>query len=185
MIFTELSLGEAWLIELEKNSDERGFFARGRCARDFEEKGLPSNFVQTNLSHNVLSGTFRGLHYQAPPSCEGKLVRCVRGAIVDIVVDLRPGSPTFLQHEMVRLDSESMGAVFVPSGFAHGFLTTSDDCLLVYEMTDYYQPECGKGIRWCDPMLEIVLPGEVLHIHPRDASYPDIEPDQFCCFESP
>ena len=185
MKFTELSLSDAWLIEPDKHEDKRGFFARGKCAREFEQHGIPTEFLQTNLSHNSFGGTFRGLHYQVPPSREGKLVRCVAGSVLDIIVDLRPNSGTFLKNEAVRLDAEKMAAVFVPTGFAHGFLTLDDNSLLVYEMSDFYSPELGRGIRWSDPALEIKLPEDIKHIHSRDATYSDIDTVELNCFLEP
>ena len=118
MRFVESELAGAWLLESDKMADERGFFTRLRCAREFAARGLPKEFVQTNLSFNRLAGTFRGLHYQLPPSREGKLVRCIRGAIDDIIVDLRPRSPSYLHHQWFRLDAVGLQALFVPTGSA-------------------------------------------------------------------
>lgn len=182
MRFVETELAGAWLLEPEKNSDERGYFARLRCSREFAERGLPSEFVQTNLSHNSTSGTFRGLHFQAPPSFEGKLVRCVRGAVFDVIADLRPDSPSYLQHQWFRLDAATLNALFVPSGFAHGFLTLDDDCEVLYEMSDYYSPDLSRGVRWNDPKLGIDMPGEITCINPRDASYPDLDLEHLAVF---
>ncbi|WP_405234363.1 dTDP-4-dehydrorhamnose 3,5-epimerase [Lentisalinibacter salinarum] len=175
MRFVETELAGAWLLEPEKHSDERGYFTRLRCSREFSDHGLPGDFVQTNLSFNRKAGTFRGLHFQTPPSFEAKLVRCVRGAISDVIVDLRRGSASFLQHQWFRLDASDLRALFVPAGFAHGFLTLADESEVLYEMTDYYAPDLGRGIRWDDPSLGIEMPGEVVRIHPRDANYPDLD----------
>lgn len=177
MRFSATTLADAWLIEPEKHGDERGFFTRLRCAREFDAHGLPGEFVQTNLSHNALAGTFRGLHYQAPPSREGKLVRCVRGAVADVIVDLRPGSVSHLRHEWFSLDAAGLAALYVPPGFAHGFLTLADETEVLYEMSDYYAPELGRGIRWDDPALGIEMPAELARIHPRDAGYADLTPE--------
>ena len=184
MRFTESTLDGVWIIESESHRDDRGFFARLRCAREFEDHGIQGQFVQTNLSYNRDAGTFRGLHYQAAPSREGKLVRCVSGGIADIVVDLRRSSPGFLRHEWFDLDAENMRALFVPPGFAHGFFTRADDTLVLYEMTDYFAPELGRGVRWNDPALGIELPGAVRNIHPRDEDYPDLVPDALTDFDA-
>ncbi len=183
MRFIETDLVDARLIESERHADERGYFTRLRCVEEFERAGLPAEFVQTNLSYTSQAGTFRGLHFQVPPSREGKLVRCMVGAIVDIIVDLRPDSPTFLKHEWFDLDSTSGLALFVPTGFGHGFQTRSDDVSVLYEMTDYFAPDLARGIRWNDPALAITMPAEVKRIHPRDAAYPDLDPSAFGVFE--
>ena len=182
MRFVETELAGAWLLESEKNVDGRGYFTRLRCAREFAERDLPTAFVQTNLSYNRTSGTFRGLHYQAPPSQEGKLVRCIRGAIADVIVDLQPGSGSYLRHQWFRLDASEMAALFVPAGFAHGFLTLTDESEVLYEMTDYYEPDLARGIRWDDPMLGIEMPGEVACVNPRDLTYPDLDIDTLSVF---
>lgn len=183
MRFVETTLADAWLIELEKHRDERGWFTRLRCSREFPAHGLPGEFVQTNLSHNALAGTFRGLHYQAPPSREGKLVRCIQGAVADVIVDLRPDSPTWLRHEWFELTAENLNGLFVPAGFAHGFFTRQDGSMVLYEMTDYYTPELGRGIRWDDPALDLRLPGAITNIHPRDAAYPDLDTGALSAFK--
>jgi dTDP-4-dehydrorhamnose 3,5-epimerase len=182
MRFVETELTDAWLLEPEKKIDERGYFMRLRCAREFAERGLPREFVQTNLSSNQTARTFRGLHYQAPPSREGKLVRCIRGAIADVIVDLRPESRSYLRHQWFSLDALQLRALFVPAGFAHGFLTLLDESWVLYEMTDYYAPELARGIRWDDPALGIELPGEVACINPRDAAYPELDMDSLTVF---
>ena len=182
MRFVETELADAWLLEPEKLTDERGYFMRLRCAQDFAKHGLPKEFVQTNLSFNQVAGTFRGLHYQAAPSYEAKLVRCIRGEIADVIVDLRPGSPSYLRHQWFRLDASSLRALFVPAGFAHGFLTQVDESEVLYEMSDYYAPDLARGIRWDEPMLGIELPGELSCINPRDAAYPDLDTDSLMVF---
>lgn len=183
MRFIETELADAWLLEPKRMADERGHFTRLRCAREFAERGLPKQFVQTNLSFNCIGGTFRGLHYQAPPSREGKLVRCIRGSIADVIVDLRPGSPSYLRHQWFWLDAEELRALFCPAGFAHGFLTLADESEVLYEMSDYYAPELSRGIRWDDPALGIELPGEMVCINPRDAAYPDLDADTLSGFK--
>lgn len=184
MKFTESELAGAWIIEPQKHEDERGYFARLRCSREFGERGLPAGFVQTNLSYNSHRGTFRGLHYQLPPSQEAKLVRCVAGSVADLIVDLRRGSPTFLQHQWIELDERSLRALYVPTGLAHGFITLDNNAVVLYEMTDYYAPELGHGIRWSDPSLGIQMPVEIGNIHPRDAAYPDIDPAELDYFDT-
>lgn len=182
MRFTETELSGPWLVEPEIKTDERGFFTRLHCAREFSERGLPREFVQSNLSYNLSAGTFRGLHYQVPPSQEGKLVRCVLGAITDIIVDLRPDSPSFLRHQWFRLDSDTLRALYVPSGFAHGFLTLESDTIILYEMSDYFAPGLGRGIRWDDPALAIEMPSGIVRINSRDAGYPDLNVDDLDVF---
>ena len=182
MRFVETELEDAWLLKPDKNADERGYFTRLRCAREFAERGLPTEFVQTNVSFNIVSGTFRGLHYQVPPSQEGKLVRCICGEIADVIVDLRPGSKSFLRHQWFSLDAAELTALFVPTGFAHGFLTLTDETEVLYEMSDYYEPDLGRGIRWDDPRLGIEMPGAVACINPRDAAYPDLDIDALAVF---
>ena len=182
MRFVDTDLADAWLLEPDKNIDQRGYFVRLRCAREFAEQGLPGGFVQTNLSYNRTARTFRGLHYQASPSREGKLVRCIRGAIADVIVDLRPGSRSYLRHQWFNLDATQLQALFVPAGFAHGFLTLADDTEVLYEMSDYYQPELARGIRWDDPALGIVMPKKVACINPREAEYPDLDEDTLTIF---
>ncbi len=182
MRFTPLRFAGAWLIGSEKHADQRGFFARLRCSREFQQRGLPQDYVQVSVSHNAMAGTFRGLHFQVPPSREGKLVCCLSGSISDIIVDLRPDSGTFLEHLWVKLDSAALAAVFIPTGLAHGFLTHADNTLVLYEMTDFHAPELGHGCRWDDPALGIELPFAPKCMHPRDGSYPDLDPDSLSCF---
>jgi dTDP-4-dehydrorhamnose 3,5-epimerase len=171
-----LTLGGAFLVAIERNLDERGFFARTFCVREFRQAGLPAAAVQTSISYNRRRGTVRGMHFQWPPSEEGKLVRCIRGRMTDVLLDLRPESPTFLRHLTLELDDERRDAVFVPHGVAHGFQTLVEDTEVLYQMTDYYAPELGGGVRWNDPRFEIAWPitREVV-ISERDASYPDFD----------
>jgi len=156
--------------------DERGFFARTFCERELEQHGLPTRFPQCNLSRNRRRGTLRGMHYEATPSAESKLVRCVTGAIFDVIVDLRPGSATRFAWIGVELSGETGRALFVPAGFAHGFLTLSDDSDVFYHMGDFYRPEAARGFRWNDPLFAIQWPAPPNSIAERDASYPDYEP---------
>ena len=163
------------VIEIEPHADERGLFARTWCRKEFAEAGLPSDFSQCSLSRNTSMGTLRGMHFQLPPSQEGKLVRCSSGDVFDVVVDLRVGSRSFLAQEHVRLSKDSARAIFIPPGCAHGFQTLVGDCDVVYQMTDYYAPELGSGIRWNDPILDIPWPLPVEIINDRDRGYPDLD----------
>ena len=173
MIFHRTKIARVCEIEMERKSDERGFFARTWCRQEFETQGLNSNLVQSSVSFNHLKGTLRGMHYQAAPHAEAKLIRCTRGAIFDVAVDLRPSSPTFKQWASATLTSENHRMLYVPEGCAHGFLTLEDNCEVFYQISEFYAPEAGRGLRWNDPAFGIVWPGEVKVISPRDASYSD------------
>jgi dTDP-4-dehydrorhamnose 3,5-epimerase len=175
MLFTESELPGAHIIELERRVDERGFFARSFCEQEFAAHGLPTHFPQCNLSHNALQGTLRGMHYEAPPSAECKLVRCVAGAIHDVIIDLRPGSPTFLKWLGVELSAQNARALFVPAGFAHGFLTLTPAADVFYHMGDVFRPGGARGLRWNDPQFAIAWPATPSVISERDATYPDFE----------
>jgi len=175
VLFHETKLAGAYVIEIERRSDERGFFARTFCEREFASHRLPTRFPQSNLSRNRQAGTLRGMHYQAAPYRESKLVRCGAGAIYDVIVDLRPSSPTRLEWVGVELTAESGRALFVPEGFAHGFLTLTDDTDVSYQMGEFYQPDASRGIRWNDPTLNIRWPRLPAVITERDASYPDLD----------
>lgn len=174
MRFQETSLAGAFVIEPERFPDERGFFARTFCAREFAEKGLDPRVSQANLSYNARRGTLRGMHYQKPPHAEAKLVRCTRGAIHDVIIDLRAGSPTLHGHFAVRLDAENRTMLYIPEGFAHGFLTLADDTEVCYQMSTAYSPEHGAGVRYDDPAFGIVWPEPVRVIAERDRTYPDV-----------
>ncbi|MGI9328396.1 MAG: dTDP-4-dehydrorhamnose 3,5-epimerase family protein [Pseudomonadales bacterium] len=178
----QLSLIDACLIRFPVHKDERGYFTRIRCADAFAEIGLPVEFVQANLSYNARAATFRGLHYQVPPSTEGKLVRCIAGAIDDLIVDLRPNSLTFLKHQWIRLEASEMCALYVPTGFAHGFITASNDSTVMYDMSDYYAPQLSRGMRWNDAALNISLPRQIEVINERDAAYADLDLVDLECF---
>jgi len=173
MIFTETTLRGAFLIDIERHEDERGFFARSWCRREFEAHGLNPEIAQCNVSFNVRKGTLRGMHYQIEPSAEAKLVRCTRGALCDVIVDLRPDSPSFKQHVSEVLTAENRRMLFVPEGFAHGFLTLEDATEVLYQMSEYHVPERGRGFRWNDPAFGIAWPAEVVVISERDRDYPD------------
>ena len=176
MLFQPLQLAGAAVVKMERNNDERGFFARTVCAREFSAHGLPAEFVQSSISWNARRGTTRGLHFQWPPSHEGKLVRCLRGAIFDVLLDLRPHEPTYLRSQTVMLDEDNRDAVFMPPGIAHGFQTLVDDTEVLYQMTDFHAPALAAGVRWNDPTFGIAWPiTDAVVIAARDAAYPDFD----------
>jgi len=175
MKFTETRLKGAYIVQPEPMSDERGFFARSWCVREFGSCGLETGLVQCNISYNRWKGTLRGMHYQVSPFEEDKLVRCTRGAIHDVIVDLRRNSETFGKHIGIMLTAENRTMLHIPKGFAHGFLTLEDDTEVHYQMSEFYVPECARGLRWDDPFLMIVWPGEVRVISEKDQSYPDFD----------
>lgn len=176
MIFRELELPGAFLLELERREDERGFFARTFCRRELEEHGLDPFVAQANLSYNRTKGTLRGMHYQAPPSEEAKLVRCVRGAIHDVIVDVRPEAPTFGRHTAVELTADNRLELYVPPGFAHGFQTLEPDTEVSYLMSEFYAPEHGRGFRHDDPEVGIRWPLPVAVISEKDRNLPQLSP---------
>ena len=173
MKFSETRLRGAFVIDLDKHEDERGHFARVWCAREFARHGLPDRMVQASMSHTRLAGTLRGLHWQAAPHAEDKLVRCTRGALWDAIVDVRPQSPTYCDWIGVELSEENGRMLFVPKGFAHGFVTLTDDAAVSYQMTAEYAPESARGARHDDPAFAIRWPVPVLHMSARDRSWPD------------
>ena len=172
MKFIETPLQGAFVIELEPHQDERGFFARTFCAAEFATHGLNSRVVQCNLSSNQRAGTLRGMHFQEPPVSEAKLVRCARGAIHDVVVDLRPQSATYRQHFVVELSAENRRALFVPELFAHGFQTLTDDADVEYQMSEFHTPGAARGFRYDDPAFSIRWPLPVSVISPKDLTWP-------------
>jgi dTDP-4-dehydrorhamnose 3,5-epimerase len=176
MIFTETPLPDAFVIEPERYEDERGFFARTWCQREFAEHGLNPRLVQCSVSFNAHNGTLRGLHYQAAPRAEAKLVRCTSGAIFDVIVDLRPSSRTYLGWTTAELTAENRTALYVPEGFAHGFLTLADGSEVFYQMSEFFSRDHARGVRYDDPAFGIDWPSKVLVIADRDRSYPDFEP---------
>ncbi len=173
MRFRETELPGAFLIEPERLEDERGFFARTYDSTEFEARGLNPSIAQCNVSFNRRRGTLRGMHYQQAPFAEAKLVRCTRGVIHDVIIDLRPSSPSFRGHYGVRLDAESRRMLYVPEGFAHGYLTLEDDTEIAYQVSALYSAPHGAGVRYDDPAFGIVWPGSVLVIAERDRTYPD------------
>ena len=176
MLFTELPLAGAFQIDLEPLGDDRGFLARTFCRREFQERGLNPAVDQASLSFSHKRGTLRGLHYQASPHGEDKLVRCVAGAIYDVAVDLRPKSPTYLTWCSMELSAENRRAFYIPSGMAHGFLTLTDDVQVFYLMSHPFVPESVRGVRWDDPLIGIDWPNAPAILAARDAAYPDLAP---------
>lgn len=179
MLFTPTSLSGAYLVDLKRLEDERGFFARSWCAREATELGIDPNVVQCNISFNKMKGTLRGMHLQLPPFAESKLVRATRGAIYDVIIDLRPASHTFRQWIGVELTAHNRRALFVPKGFAHGFQTLEDDTEIFYQMSEFYAPETARGVRWDDPAFGIQWPLEVTEMSPKDRVLPDFNPAEF------
>jgi dTDP-4-dehydrorhamnose 3,5-epimerase len=175
MIFTETKLAGAFLIELNRKEDVRGYFARVFCVEEFRAKGLNTQVVQCSTSFNRLKGTLRGMHWQAPPKAEAKLIRCTRGAIFDVIVDLRRKSPTRLQHIAAELTEANGCMLYVPEGFAHGFQTLTDDTEVFYQMTEFFAPHCGRGARWNDPAFGIAWPLSNPILNDRDRSWPDFQ----------
>jgi dTDP-4-dehydrorhamnose 3,5-epimerase len=173
MRFTPLALDGVVLVAMEPHRDARGHFARSFCEEEFASAGLPVRWPQMNVSINAKAGTLRGMHFQRPPFEEPKLVRCVRGAILDVVIDLRPASATFRSHVAVPLNAATGEALFVPPGFAHGFQALADDTEVLYMMGASFEPAAQDGVRWDDPAFAIAWPLPVSAIAPRDAGYPD------------
>ena len=178
MIFTETVLSGAYVIDLEPQADERGFFARIWCAREFAGRGLESRLVQSSVSVNTRRGTLRGIHYQAPPHAEVKLVRCTRGAVFDVIIDLRPDSATYLRPFGIELTAENRLALYIPKGFAHGFQTVVDDTEVFYHMSEVYVAAAGRGLRWNDPTFGVPWPIVPPILLARDATYPDFARDE-------
>lgn len=175
MIFHETTLKDAFVIELEKRGDDRGFFARTMCREEFKVRGLDTDYVQQNTSFSVHRGTIRGMHYQLAPYTEAKLVRCIEGAIVDIIVDLRQDSPTYMRHEQFDLNDENRRQLYVPRGFAHAFQAVSDNVEVSYLVSAPYVPSAERGVRYSDPRLGIQWPLPVTVISDKDASWPLLE----------
>jgi dTDP-4-dehydrorhamnose 3,5-epimerase len=171
VLFTETKLKGAFVIELEKREDERGFFARSFCREEFEARGMNSVIVQSGIALNKTAGTLRGMHFQVPPAAESKLVRCTNGALLDVIVDLRPESPTYLQHEAVELDAQRMRALYVPERFAHGYQTLRRDTVASYELGEAYTPTAEGGLPYDDPRLAIAWPLPVTVISARDRGF--------------
>lgn len=175
MKFINTNLPGAFVIEIERLVDERGFFARTWCTKEFSEHGLPSKIEQASTSYNNKKGTLRGMHFATPPCREGKIVRCTSGSIYDVIIDLRPDSPAFLEHFTVELTSKLRNALYVPPGFAHGYQTLKSDTEILYMMTESYRPGHADGFRWNDPAFNIIWPDDKRLIFDRDNNYPDFE----------
>jgi dTDP-4-dehydrorhamnose 3,5-epimerase len=173
MIFSETTLKGAFLIEPERKEDHRGFFARTWCQKEFESQGLNSQLVQCSISFNKKKGTLRGMHFQVPPFEETKLVRCTKGEIFDVIIDLRTNSETFKKHFSVILNEENRLMLYIPEGFAHGFQTLTDNTEIFYQMSQFYSPEHSGGVRWNDPAFGIHWPQDDRIIIDRDLKYPD------------
>ncbi|MDQ3604623.1 MAG: dTDP-4-dehydrorhamnose 3,5-epimerase [Gemmatimonadota bacterium] len=173
MIFTGTRLQGAFIIEPERIGDERGFFARTWCEREFRMHGLNPRLVQCNVSFNRKKGTLRGMHYQAEPHGEAKLVRCTMGSIYDVIIDTRPESSTFRQWIAVELTAENRKMLYVPEGFAHGFQSLEDETEVFYQMSEFYVADSAHGVRWDDPAIGIKWPEAERIISERDAGYPD------------
>ncbi|HET7753992.1 MAG TPA: dTDP-4-dehydrorhamnose 3,5-epimerase [Anaeromyxobacteraceae bacterium] len=175
MDFAPTSVSGVWLLQQQRHADDRGWFARTWDEAELRERGLEARVVQCSASFNHRRGTLRGLHYQAPPFAEAKVVRCTRGRLFDVAVDLRPDSSTFRAWVGVELTPENGRSLYIPRGCAHGFLTLSDDTEVAYQITPEYSPDHARGVRWDDPLLAIAWPEPVATIAPRDRDYPDVQ----------
>jgi dTDP-4-dehydrorhamnose 3,5-epimerase len=176
MKFNETPLIGSYVIELEMKGDERGFFARAFCKNEFSELNLNNDIVQINNSLSADKGTLRGMHYQLSPKAEDKIVRCIKGALYDVIIDLREDSPTFKYWFGVELTAENRKMLFIPKGFAHGFVTLEDSTEAFYLVTEYYAPEQERGIRYNDPIFNIKWPIDPLIISEKDKNHPDFDP---------
>lgn len=175
MTFTKGDIAGSYVIDLQKHGDDRGFFARVFCQDEFADHGLPRDMVQMNLSYSAMKGTVRGLHYQVAPHEEAKYIRCTRGAVYDVTVDVRPSSPTFKQWMGVELTQENYRMVYVPEGCAHGYLTLVDDSEVNYQVSAFYAPEAERGLRYDDPAIAIEWPTDVRVVSEKDRSWPAFE----------
>jgi dTDP-4-dehydrorhamnose 3,5-epimerase len=173
--FIETDLPGVWQIAVERREDERGYFARAFCRREFAARGFGTDYVQANVSFNVRRGTLRGLHLQLPPHAETKLVRCIRGAVFDVAVDVRPDSPRSTRWTGVELSAENGRMLLIPAGFAHGYLTLTDDTEVFYHVTEEYHPESETGLRWDDPTAAIRWPFAPTILSARDRALPDMD----------
>jgi dTDP-4-dehydrorhamnose 3,5-epimerase len=171
MIFTETELPGAFVIDLERREDDRGYFARAFCQNEFTDHGLKPVIAQANVAFNKVAGTLRGMHFQFPPAAETKVVRCTRGAIIDIIVDLRPESPTYLEHVAVRLDEENSRSLYVPERFAHGYQVLADKTETSYQVGEFYAPETEGGLLYHDPRLGLTWPLPVATMSDKDQAW--------------
>lgn len=173
MTFEETAIPGVWILELDRREDARGFFARTFCEHEFADRGLVTRFVQCNLSSNAKRGTLRGMHFQHEPKPEVKLVRCVQGSVYDVVIDLRPSSPTYCRWIGVELSATNARALYIPAGIAHGFQTLEDRTELYYHMGEFYEPSLASGVRWNDPAFGVAWPVADPILSEKDAAYPD------------
>jgi len=176
MLFNKTPLDGAYTIDLDKKGDDRGFFARFFCTEEFKQHGLDQHYVQVNNSLSAYKGTLRGMHYQLAPKAESKLVRCIKGALYDVILDLREGSPTFGQWYGTELTAENRKMMYVPKGFGHGFITLSDDTEALYMVSEFYAPQLERGIRWNDPRFNIQWPIAPKIVSDKDSAHPDFAP---------
>ena len=175
MIFTETKIKGVYIIEPELLTDERGFFARSFCKEEFQKHGLEIDIVQCNISYNKKKGTLRGMHYQAPPFEEAKIVSCTKGTIYDVVIDLRKGSETYMHWIANEMSDKNFKMVYIQKGCAHGFQTLDDNSIVYYQMTEYVHPECAQGLRWDSPSIGVVWPVPAMIISEKDKNYQDFE----------
>ena len=175
MKFEETPLPGAYIIEFEKHEDERGYFARTYCQKEFRSHGLQDTFVQSNVSYNKQRGTLRGMHYQAEPYGEVKVVSCTAGEIYDVIIDLRPDSETYCRWFGLNLSESNDRSLYIPKGFAHGFQTIRDNSIVYYQMGEFYHPEYARGVRWNDPLFGINWPLPVSTVSGKDSNYPDFK----------
>ena len=173
MLFTETKLQGAYIIEIKRKKDERGFFARNFCQQEFKNISIDFNIVQSNISYNKTKGTLRGMHYQMAPHEEAKIVSCVRGAIYDVIIDLRVGFSTYCKWFALELNAQNYVSLYIPKGFAHGFQALEDDTVVFYQMSEFYYSELARGVRWDDPALNIDWPIVPCILSSKDAKYPD------------
>ena len=173
MKFTQSPLQNAWILEIEPRGDERGYFARTFCRKELEAHGLDATIVQSNSSYSRDAGTLRGMHYQKAPAEETKLIRCLRGSIFDVIIDLRPDSSTYLQSYGIELTADNLRMLYIPKGFAHGFMTLQDHTEVLYMVGEYYTPNCEDGLRYNDPKFNIEWPVEPSVVSEKDQNWPD------------
>lgn len=173
MIFVKTNLKDAYIIELEKFKDQRGFFARTYCREEFNEHNIQFPIVQANISYSKKKGTLRGMHYQRKPHRESKLISCRQGAIYDVIIDIRPESPSYEQWTGIELNERNHRTLYVPEGFAHGFITLEDETKVAYPVSEFYKPDVEMGIRWDDPAFKIDWPAEVEVVSDKDKNWPD------------
>ena len=176
MNYVATSLPDVWIVELERHSDDRGYFARSWCEEEFRARGLNPRLAQCSVSFNARRGTLRGMHYQAAPHAEAKLVRCTRGAVHDVVLDLRPESKSFKQWITVELNEDNSRAVYIPEGCAHGFQTLTDNTEVLYQISEFHHPQSSRGVRWDEPAFGIVWPIENPILSERDQHHPLFQP---------